>query len=418
MDGPREDFYAGCKALRAITNKAVFIETFGCTYNHGDSRKLSQVLKSQGCTLVDSPDRAGVVFVNSCVVIEKTARSVMKSIGSVRSKELYVTGCMPLVEPARITGIPDAVIVHPDCIHELYRDLSEVSSGSPGIVQIAKGCRGRCTYCVTRLARGDLVSFPRDEIIAEVEGNVRAGAAEIQLTAQDASSWGADRNETLPDLLWDLTRIDGHFRIRIGMMNPATLGPIVAGLSEVMGHEKMFRFVHMPIQSGSDRILDLMGRGYQVQDTLAIMDALRRSHPDISLMTDMIVGFPGETEADFQASLSLIRNIRPNKVNITRYSVRPGTKSAELPDFTDRIKKTRSRTMNAVAEDIYHDINRTWSGAVLPFIVTENLKSGSVVTRSPSYLDIIQNEDLAIGTTGMVRITGARTYYFIGTRVL
>jgi threonylcarbamoyladenosine tRNA methylthiotransferase CDKAL1 len=410
--------YAGCNALRAIANKAVFVETFGCTYNHGDTRKLTEVVKSQGCRIVDSPDLADVVVVNSCMVIEKTSRKVLKSIASFRSKELYVTGCMPVVEPGRINDISHAILIPPDCIHALFGELSGVTSGSPGIVQIARGCRGRCTYCVTRLARGDLVSFPKEEIIREVEGNVRSGAAEIQLTAQDASSWGIDRNETLPDLLWDLTGIEGNFRIRIGMMNPATLGPIVAGLSEVMRDKILFNFIHMPIQSGSDRILDLMGRGYRVEDTIAIMDAIRREHPEVSLMTDMIVGFPGENDEDFQSSLSLIRKIRPNKVNITRYSARPGTRSAGLPDLTDSIKKNRSRMMNAAAETVYRDINSKWQGKVLPFIVTEKLKEGSVVTRSPSYLAIIQNEDLPIGTTGHVRITDARTYYLVGTRVM
>jgi len=418
MDNPREEHCTGCNALRAISNKAVFIETFGCTYNHGDSRKLSEVVKSQGCRIVDSPDLADVVIVNSCMVIEKTARKVMKSLASVRAKELYVTGCMPVVEPGRINSVSNAVIIPPGCIHDLYGEFSAVSSGSPGIVQIARGCRGRCTYCVTRLARGDLVSFSREEIIREVEGNVRSGAAEIQLTAQDASSWGADRNETLPDLLWDLIEVEGNFRIRIGMMNPATLGPIATGLSDVMRHEKLFSFIHMPIQSGSDRILDLMARGYQVKEAIAVMDRIRREHPEVGLMTDMIVGFPGETDEDFQASLSLIRKIRPNKVNITRYSARPGTKSAGLPGLTDSIKKNRSRRMNVEAENVYRDINKQLSGAVLPFIVTEKLRKGSVVTRSPSYLDIIQEEDLPIGTTGQVRITGARTYYLLGTRVL
>ncbi|HVP94921.1 MAG TPA: MiaB/RimO family radical SAM methylthiotransferase [Methanoregulaceae archaeon] len=414
---PEYENHPGCDMLRAIKNKVVFIVTFGCTYNHGDSRKLSGILIRQGCRLVDSPDHADLVIVNSCTVIEKTARKVLRAIASFHARDIYVTGCMPAAEPDRI-GFSNAVFIPPACIQEVYRQSRAVLSGSPGIVQIAQGCLGRCRYCITRFARGKLRSFPKEEIIREVEGCVHSGAAEIQLTAQDVSSWGTDTNETLPDLLGDLVDIPGNFRIRVGMMNPGTLKNIVPGLVTILEHEKLFKFIHMPVQSGSDRILDQMGRGYGVKDTVAIMKMIRQKHPDISLMTDIIVGFPGETEGDFQASLALIREIMPNKVNITRYSKRARTESAKLPDLTDYLKKTRSRQMNGVAENIYHEINAEWLGKIVPFIVTEKIREGSVVTRSPSYLDIIQKEDLPVGTTGKVHITEERTYYFLGDRVL
>jgi MiaB/RimO family radical SAM methylthiotransferase len=251
-----------------------------------------------------------------------------------------------------------------------------------------------------------------------VERNVLSGAAEIQLTAQDVSSWGVDIGETLPDLLGDLTELPGNFRIRVGMMNPNTLKNIVPGLIRVMKCEKFFTFIHMPVQSGSDAVLGRMMRGYYAADAAGIMETLRSELPEITLMTDMIIGFPGETEGDFQASLSLIREIRPNKVNITRYSKRPHTISADFPDLTDCIKKKRSRLMNVVSEDIYHGINTKWLGKIVPFIVTEKIREGSVVTRSPSYLDIVQKENLPVGTTGLVQITGERTYYFLGKRVV
>ena len=134
-----------------------------------------------------------------------------------------------------------------------------------------------------------------------------SGPIEIQLTAQDVSSWGTDSNDSLPGLLWDLVEIEGDYRIRIGMMNPVTLKNIIPGLSEILGHEKLFKFIHMPIQSGSDGVLERMVRGYRREDAITIVETFRRKHPSINLMTDMIVGFPGETEEDFQASLSLIQ---------------------------------------------------------------------------------------------------------------
>ena len=418
IDIPQTGYYSDCDTLGTITNRAVFIVTFGCTYNYGDSRKLYEVLVHQGCRIVTSPDLADLVIVNSCAVIGKTARNVLRAITSFNTRDLYVTGCMPLVEPERILSVSNAVFIPPVCIHEAYRHILTVSSGSPGIVQVAKGCTGECSYCITRFARGRLESFQREEIIRDMERNVCSGAAEIQLTAQDVSSWGVDIGETLPDLLGDLAEVPGNFRIRIGMMNPNTLKNIVPGLIRVMKCEKFFTFIHMPVQSGSDEVLGRMMRGYHAADAIAIMESLRSELPEITLMTDMIVGFPGETEEDFKASLSLIREIRPNKVNITRYSRRPHTRSAGFPDLTDYLKKTRSRLMNVVAEDIYRDINEEWLGKIVPFIVTEKIREGSVVTRSPSYLDIVQKENLPVGTTGLVQLTGERTYYFLGKRVV
>ena len=302
--------HRGCDALRAIKNKAVYILTFGCTYNYGDSRKLIGIFTRQGCRIVDSPDFADVVVVNSCTVIEKTARKVLKAIASFQTKDLYVTGCMPEVEPERILRISNAVFITPSCIREVYRQDPIVMPGSPGIVQIAQGCSGRCGYCITRLARGRLHSFPREEIIREVERCVSFGAIEIRFTAQDVSSWGTDSNDSLPGLLWDLVEIEGDYRIRIGMMNPVTLKNIIPGLTEILGHEKLFKFIHMPIQSGSDGVLERMVRGYRREDAITIVETFRRKHPSINLMTDMIVGFPGETEEDFQASLSLINRAK------------------------------------------------------------------------------------------------------------
>lgn len=407
----------GCEALREIKNARVYIRTFGCTYNHGDTRKLIEVLKHQGCTISGSPNGADIVIINSCTVVESTARKVLRTIEAYRASRLYITGCMPAVEADRILAISNPGFIPPGCIQEAYRLYPGIEKSTSSIVQVAQGCLGNCSYCITRYARGPLVSFPADEIISQVSQYIDLGAVEIQLTAQDVSAWGCDTGESLPLLLETIKKLKGEFRVRIGMMNPVTIRRIMPGLLRVFESEKIFQFIHMPIQSGSDPVLKWMRRGYTTADCIELVGAFRERFPDITLMTDMIVGFPGESEDDFLQSLDLVREIQPNKVNITRFSKRPGTDMSGVHDFTDYIKKKRSRMMNTCSEGVYHAKNAQWIGKKVPFIVTEKIREGSVVARTPQYLGIVLMEDLPLGTTGDAILTEERMYYFVGSRI-
>lgn len=407
----------GCETLREIRNVSVYIRTFGCTYNHGDTRKLIEILMQQGCRISGSPHDADVIIINSCTVVESTARKVLRLIAAYRDSRLYITGCMPAVEADRILAVSTPSFIPPVCIQEAYRLHPVIRKSVPGIVQVAQGCLGNCSYCITKNARGPLVSFPGDEIICQVKKHIDLGAVEIQLTAQDISAWGYDTGESLPFLLKTISLLHGEFRVRIGMMNPATLKRVMPDLLSAFEGDKIFKFIHMPIQSGSDTVLKRMRRGYTAADCIALIDRFRERFPDFTIMTDMIVGFPGESEEDFLKSLDLIRKIRPNKVNITRFSKRRGTGMEEVHDFTDYIKKKRSRMMNACAEEVYHSLNTPWIGKPVPFIVTEKIKEGSVVARTPLYQGVVLKEDLPIGTTGEAILTDERTYYFIGSRV-
>ena len=309
--------------LAGIRDLPVYVKTFGCTYNAGDSRKLTEVLKTQGCTIVDSPHLTGAVVVNTCTVVAPTERKVLKYLAGVKASRLYVTGCMPLVQMPDIRSVCSPEVIEPEEIHALYRQVGMVPPGPVGIVQIAQGCRGRCSYCITRRARGRLKSIPLHDILDEVRHLVAAGAVEIQLTAQDVSVWGTDLNTDLSVLLTAIARIPGKFRVRVGMMNPAGVTGCLDRLVRTFDHEKIFTFIHLPLQSGSDHILFAMKREYTSDEFFTIVEVFRAEFPDISIATDMIVGFPGETPDDFAASVGAVERIRPQKVNITKYSRRP-----------------------------------------------------------------------------------------------
>ncbi len=193
----------------ALAEKRIYIETYGCSYNFGDTANLVEVLRHYGSTRVESPDEADAVIVNTCTVVGPTERRMLRRLSALQEKPLYVTGCMPLVQREAILSVCNPVIISPDAIREAYLRIRTVAPGGAGIVQIAQGCLGRCTYCITRRARGPLESFPEEEIREKVQAFVDAGAYEIQLTAQDVSAYGRDTGTDLPSLLSTISDLPG-----------------------------------------------------------------------------------------------------------------------------------------------------------------------------------------------------------------
>jgi len=405
------------QVLETFRDRSVYIETYGCRYNFGDTAKLIEILKYKGSTFVDSAEEADAVIINTCTVVGPTERRMLRRLSRFRDYDLYVTGCMPEVQRDAIFAVCTPTILPSETIHKEYQSIRTVGGGGVAIVQVAQGCLGRCTYCLTRIARGSLKSFPEEEIQAEILKHANTGTPEIQITAQDVSCWGRDIGKSLPDLLNGIGDLPGRFMIRVGMMNPATVKGILDDLVDAYASDRIFKFVHLPVQSGSDAILDQMRRGYTVADFEEIVAAFKNRFPKITLATDMIVGFPGETPEDFSASLELIERVRPNKVNITRYSQRPFTPLSSKEDFPEWVKKDRSRTMNSLAEKVYASINAGCLEKQVAFRVTETIKKGSVMARASNYLGIVINENLPVGYMGRAILKKDRKYFFIGQPV-
>jgi tRNA A37 methylthiotransferase MiaB len=201
------------------------------------------------------------------------------------------------------------------------------------------------------------------------------------------------------------------------MMNPATLLPVLDSVIESFRDERIFNFVHLPVQSGSDRVLSRMGRCYTSEDFMMIAREFRAKIPDISIATDIIAGFPGEDEGDVQASIDLLSAVMPAKVNITRYSPRPHTLAAGMKDHTDYVRKVRSRRLQRHAEMLYQLQNQSLIGTTIRVTVTEHIRPGSVLCRSSNYTGVIVDRDLAVGTNIQVRIIADRMYFFSGEPV-
>lgn len=400
--------------IGGIRGKRVYIRTYGCTYNMGDTRKLEEILKHQHCALVDDPADAEAVIVNTCTVIGSTERKILREIRSMSHHQLFVTGCMAVVRKNAIISQSDAEVFHPEEIRAAYRKVGTVTGRPTGIVQACHGCLGSCSYCITKYARGWLTSCAVDEIAGQVRALVEQGAVEIQLTGQDLSAWGTDKGSDLGHLISELNSIPGHFKVRVGMMNPATLYPIMESVADAFLGEKIFSLIHVPVQSGSDRILARMNRRYTREQVIEIVRQFREHIPDISFFTDVICGYPGETEEDFRETLALLTVLQPDKVNVTRYSARPGTSASLEKDMPDRFKKERSRLLRIHAEAIARKKNASLLGHEIPVLFTEHLRKGSSMGRTAQYSGVVVPGYVEPGTVRSVRLIEDRTYYFLG----
>jgi len=208
------------------------------------------------------------------------------------------------------------------------------------------------------------------EVTEETARLIDAGAVEVRLTGQDLGAWGRDTGQSLADLLRSLDALNGRFMIRPGMMNPATLYPVVNTVAEAFTLSKMFASLHLPVQSGSEEILEKMRRGYTPGEVVSIVERFEHTVPGLSLTTDVICGFPGETDEDFSKTLALLQVIQPDRVNVTRYSPRPGTPASRWKDMPDSVKKERSRRLRLLAEEIAREKNAQWKGRVVPVMIT------------------------------------------------
>ncbi len=390
------------------------IETYGCTMNQADSDIIRGILSKY--FELSSPEDAEVVVINSCGVIEFTERKIIKRIKELKSKgkKVVLAGCLTRISEEAVE-ISDSAIA-PDCLDstldavlsaisgvkfvrkerrkvdkaELCEVKKRLEENAIAIVSISEGCLGTCSFCATRLARGKLRSFSLDSVVREVELAVKSGFKEIQLTSQDTGAYGLDKGKAmLPDLLKKISEIEGDFRVRVGMMNPHHAIDILDDLIEAFESEKIYKFIHVPVQSGDDKVLEDMRRKHTVADFVEVVREFRKNFDDVVVSTDIIVGFPTESEEAFWKSYELIKEVRPDIVNITRYSPRKGTPAAKMKDIPGWIKKDRSRKLTELCRKIGFENNLKFVGKTLRVLVTRRGKDSTMLARTDSYRPVI-----------------------------
>ncbi len=411
------------------------IETYGCTSNRGESRQIERALRDGGHHPVEEPKQADVAILNTCTVVEKTEHNMLRRAAELDEQtagDLIITGCMALAQGNAFNeaGI-DAEILHWDEVPEHIRngecptttpDAEPIVDGVIGILPIARGCMSDCSYCITKQATGRIESPTVEENVRKARALVHAGAKEIRITGQDTGVYGWDRNQgesLLPELLERIcTEIDGEFRVRVGMANPKGVHGVRDRLAAVFAEqEKLYNFLHAPVQSGSDEILADMRRQHTVSEYVEVVEAFDEALDYWTLSTDFIVGFPTETDRDHEQSLALLRETRPEKINVTRFSKRPGTDAAEMKGLGGQIKKDRSSEMTDVKMDVVGDAYESMVGTEQEVLLVEDGTDESLVGYDSAYRQVAvpgAENEVEIGDIVRCEITGQNTVYALG----
>jgi len=418
----------------------VFVEVFGCSANVADAEIISGLLIEEGHVLVDSPANSELTVVLTCTVKTPTEIKMVKRIKQLSrfNASLVVAGCMPKAERRIVKkAAPKASLMGPNDILtiseivektvqgeqlERLQDEPADRTGLPRvrknpiihIAPIASGCLGNCSYCIVKHARGHLYSYNLNSIIDDVKQALSEGCKEIWITAEDTAAYryGVQR---LPDLLKKITSLKGQFYVRVGMMTPNQASEVLEELLEEYKSDKIFKFLHLPVQSGNDDILKKMKRRYTIKDFQQIVIRSRELIPELSISTDIICGFPGETEEQFKNSLKLINNIQPDVLNISRFWPRPCTDASEMNNkLHGREIKRRSRIITELWKSLSYEkcVNwLEWRGKVL---IDECLPEGKVIGRNFAYKPIVLKANIELGKVLDVKITEAKTGYLIG----
>ncbi len=407
-----------------------YIETYGCVANKVDSEIIMASLEAAGWERAEKPEEADLIIINTCGVKEKTEGHNLSRIRKLYrlGKTLVVTGCLPNISPEKIKAIGNIPMFGPREWDKLSQFLGiHLPKEKVGVLKkreepyiasifIQEGCLGTCTFCATKFARGHARSYSRKGIIREVKEAVREGRIEIRLTGQDLGTWGYEKGETLVDLLSDiLERVPGDYAIRVGMINPEHMLKLIdEGYLDLFKDARLYQFFHIPVQSGNDRILSLMGRKYSASDFLEIAKKIRKRYPFATLETDIIVGFPSEREEEFYDTIALLRKADVDVVNISRFSPRPRTLAARMREqIPSNEKKRRSRLATEIVNRLAFVRNLLHVGRKTKVFVVERGRKGGVVGHSREYKHVIVPR-AELGEIRRVRITRAFPYYLLG----
>lgn len=410
----------------------VFIQTYGCTLNFSDSEAMCGLLNDMGFEIVDNPRVAEVVVINTCTVKQPTEKRFFRYLDEIEQmgKPVVITGCLAQTSPEKLEKY---ALLGPDNIDQIVPVIEEAMHNNPHkeldrqkleklslprvrrnpiveIIPLCSGCLGECSYCIVKNARGTLKSYKADLIVDAARRAVADGVKQVWLTAQDAGCYGTDIRTSLPSLLKRLLKIDGDFKIRLGMLNPDHAVDFKNELADIMMHEKMFRFLHIPVQSGNDRILKRMKRKYSARQFIELVEFLNSRIENLTLATDVICGFPGETDDEFSDTVELVKKTRPDALNISKFWKRPGTPAARMKQTDGKDIKDRSRLITSVFEWEAFEKNKRWRNWEGRVVISEPGKNDTWVGRNFAYKPVVLEGNYEIGDEVDVKVFEATTY--------
>lgn len=425
--------------------KRVWIETYGCQMNVADTELMLGVLARDGYAVANRPEDADVMLVNTCAVRDNAEQRVIGRVGELQRHKkpgdvLGVVGCMAQrLGPILLEQVPKVdLVVGPDGYRNLpellghaaaggriadveyrgwehYEDIPQVREPGPtAFVTVQRGCDYRCTFCIVPTTRGPERSRHLDDVVREVRGLADDGVTEVTLLGQTVNSWN-DGAHDFADLLRAVGRVDGVRRIRFTSPYPTDFTPRV--IEAMATTAAVCEHVHLPVQSGADTVLKRMLRRYRRAEYLEVVAALREAMPGITLSTDIIVGFPGETDAEFEATLALVAEAAFDDAYTFKYSVRDGTPAVKLRDHVaDELASTRLERLIEVVREQARRRNAARVGQVHEALVERPAKRGDLMlarTRQ-NFLVLVDLPRESVGEYHRVRLTGTTGSTFTG----
>ena len=452
--------------MNSKSTNTYYIETYGCAANRSDSERILRILQEKDFKQVDSIEEATVTIFNTCGVKNPTERKILKTLKQVEKQSFtstIITGCLPNISLQAIKKANPSfgAIVDTKSTHQIGTVLEDVLAGKRnievfataryeaahkidilplnfnplvGILTINEGCDGNCSFCGTKLARGKTLSHEPQKLLNQATIMLQNGARELWITSQDSGAYKYEEDGKvweLPELISALCSLPFRFRLRLGMINPDHVLRLEYDRTEnklfdtIASHTQIFQFLHIPVQSGNNRILELMKRRYTVGDFKKIVRDVRKKFPFMTLSTDIIAGFPTETEEEFNDTIELIKWFKPPVMNLSRYGARPGTIAAQMDgQIHERISKERTRSLMKIWEPIAEQENKKWLNWVGQVLIDENGKRDAyngdetVVARNYAYKPIILPASAGfLGEFVSVRILDTKTHYLLASRL-
>lgn len=419
----------------------------GCAANFGDGEKIARIFANNYRVVFGMPkettngetEKPAAFVLNVCTVKGNASalKLLREAMSTAPEAKLFVTGCAPKDFREDVARISNKITF--TSLKELQArdshtptaatliDLGERNDiplrESPlvGIVNIEEGCLDACAYCSTRLVKGRLYSYPVADIVQQVKNLVADGCVEIQLTGQDCGCYGFDTGTNLAELVQRiLDEVPGDYKMRLGMGNPRHMLRYTDSLLKCFDDERVYKFIHLPVQSGSEDILKAMNRKHSAQDYVDLAEAFNRI-PRFTLSTDLIVGFPGESERDFLDTLALLEKTRPTVCNITRFVPRPNTPAYNMTGAVpDSIKHERSAALAEAFQQIAAENNSRWVGTTETVVIEKNgYRKGTYIARNAAYRPVAITSEVPLqpGKRFTVTITAAEPFALIGERI-
>lgn len=406
----------------------VYIETYGCTLNQADGDIIRALLKHE---IVGNEQESDVVVLNTCTVKGPTENRMFERIKSLKDRKLVVAGCLaanesrirkiaplaPILWPSSLGRVNDAVDSAMKGVPATYKDGSK--EGLPKVftppiarIPINDGCTSSCHFCQTKFARPALQSYSPKTIVKWINESVRLGAREIQLTSMDLGAYGLDIGTDLAEMLEMIAhdnssgRVETGFLVRLGMINPNHAKRMLPEIISALDNPRFYKFLHLPVQTGSEKVCREMNRDHTVKDFVDIVAAARKKIPEITIATDIIVGYPTETKEDFNQTKELLRKIKPDVVNLSKFSARPGTKAKKLRQLDTKEIKARSREANGLVKEICLERRRSLIGRSYDVLITERQRD--FTGRNTNYTQVVVKDFKGqLGDFVNVKITDA-----------